>query len=184
MRMPGQRGFTLIELMVTLAVMAIVLGLAVPGFQSVVNGNRLAGAANELMASLQTARMEAIRRNRRVTVCASANANAGENATCATSGVNGWIIFVDTNTDGDFDKAGDTLLRATSLDGNVEVSGTDLVSYRADGLGRDAAGTLVTDGNVRLRIDTSQPKQNVRCVGITTGGTTVRTPTAHDDGCS
>ena len=68
-----QQGFTLIELMVTVAVLGIVIGFAVPGFQSVVNGNRLAGAANELIATMQVARMEAIRRNRRVAVCASAN---------------------------------------------------------------------------------------------------------------
>jgi type IV fimbrial biogenesis protein FimT len=182
--MPGQRGFTLIELMVALAVMAIVLGFAVPGFQSMVNSNRLAGASNELMASLQTARMEAIRRNRRVAICASANPNAGDDATCAGSGVHGWIIFVDTNTDGDFDKVGDTLVRVASLPSNIEVSGTDLVAYRSDGLGRDVDGALVTDGNVRLRIDASQPKQNVRCIGITTGGAAVRVPTAHDDSCS
>ena len=74
--MRPQQGFTLIELMVAVAVLGVVVGLAVPGFQSVVNSNRLAGAANEAIATMQVARMEAIRRNRRVAVCASANANA------------------------------------------------------------------------------------------------------------
>ena len=180
----ASRGFTLIELMVTLAVMAIVLGLAVPGFQSVVNGNRLSAAANELVASLQTARMEAIRRSRRVVVCSSANANAGTDATCATANVDGWITFMDANSDGDFDKVGDTLLRNSTFDGNVLVGGDDKVMYRADGLARDGSGALMTSGNVRMRIDTSQPAKNVRCIDISTGGVMVRAPDAHDANCS
>jgi type IV fimbrial biogenesis protein FimT len=184
MRKTVPRGFTLIELMVTVAVMAIVLGLAVPGFQSVVNGNRLAGASNEMVASLQTARMEAIRRSRRVVVCTSANANEGDDATCATANIDGWITFVDANSDGDFDKVGDTLLRNSTFDGNVLVGGNDTVMYRADGLARSGAGVLMTAGNVRMRIDTSQPVQNVRCIDITTGGVVVRTPPAHDANCS
>src|SRR3546814_11649357 len=78
----GTGGFTLIELLVAIAVMAIVLVAGVPGFQALVNGNRLAASSNEMIANLQTARMEAIRRNRRVVVCASANANAGPSASC------------------------------------------------------------------------------------------------------
>jgi type IV fimbrial biogenesis protein FimT len=172
--------------MVAVAVMAIVLGLAVPGFQSMVNGNRLTGAANELVASLQTARMEAIRRSRRVVVCTSANANAGDGATCASASANadGWIIFVDANSDGDFDKAGDTLLRNSTFDGNVLVGGADTVMYRADGMARDGDGELITSGNVRMRVATSQPAKNVRCIDITTGGVAVRVPPAHDANCS
>jgi type IV fimbrial biogenesis protein FimT len=185
--MRAQRGFTLIELMVTIAVAAILVAMAVPGFQSAVNGNRLATAANEMVASLQTARVEAIRRNRRVAVCTSANANAGTNATCSSAGVDGWITFVDANTDGDFDKAGDTLVRTSTFSGPVELSGEAAVSYRADGMARVAsgagAGALMTDGAIRMRIDARAPTENVRCIDITTGGAAVRTPAAHDASC-
>lgn len=180
--MRSQRGFTLIELMVALAVMAIVIGMAVPGFQSTINGNRLAGAANELVAGLQTARMEAIRRGARVAACASANANAGAGAACATSGVHGWIVFVDADRSNGFN-AGDTLLRNSTVAGNVEIAGTMLASFRGDGMARDAAGNLLS-GNVRLRIDTDRPQQNVRCIAISTGGNaTITTPAAHDGAC-
>lgn len=178
------RGFSLVELMITLAVAAILLAAGVPGFQAVVNGNRLAGAANELMAGLQTARMEAIRRNRRVAVCASANAEDGEDATCAAANINGFITFVDEDADGDFDKGGDILLRNAGLPTRVEVGGTTFVSYRADGLARDAGGALLAAGAVRLRINATLPQRNVRCVAITTGGTSVSTPEAHDADCS
>src|SRR5690606_24370806 len=59
----ARRGFTLIELLVTLAVASMLVVVAVPNFQAFVNSSRLAGAANEMIASLQLARAEAIRRN-------------------------------------------------------------------------------------------------------------------------
>lgn len=175
-------GFTLIELLVGIAVLAIVMAAAVPGFQSLVNGNRLAATANEMVANLQTARMEAIRRNRRVIVCASANANAGTAATCADAAVDGWITFVDndrTNTFG----AGDTLLRSSAVDGTVAISGAPTVVFRSDGLARDDAGNPL-DGSVRIAIDTVHPEANVRCVDIrTSGAVAVRTPTGNGAGC-
>ena len=177
------RGFTVVELMVTLAVVAIVLAFAIPGFQSVINDNRLSSASNELIANLQTARMEAIRRGRRVVVCASANPNAGAGATCATAGVHGWITFVDEDTDGDFG-AGDKLLRNASFDAMVEITGNTVFDFRADGLARDGAGTLITGDHLRLRIDTTQPARNVRCVDVTVAGASVSKPATHDAACT
>lgn len=176
------QGFTLIELMVGLTVLAIVLVAAVPGFQALVNGNRLAATSNEVIASLQTARMEAIRRNRRVIVCASANANAGADATCADAGIDGWITFVDNDRDNTFG-AGDTLLRNSMVDGSVDVSGAPAVVFRSDGLARDVAGDLL-DGAVRIAIDTTRPELNVRCVDIrTSGAVSVSTPPSNGGGC-
>jgi len=63
------RGFSLVELMVTIAVLAILLAIGIPSFASLIASNRLTSATNELVAALQTARTEAIRRNVRVTVC-------------------------------------------------------------------------------------------------------------------
>jgi type IV fimbrial biogenesis protein FimT len=177
------RGFTLIELLVTIAVMGVVLGFGVPGFQSVVNGNRLAAAANEAIANLQTARMEAIRRGRRVVICSSGNANAGAGATCATDDIDGWITFVDNDRSNAF-SAGDTLLRNTTLDGTLEIGGVATVVYRSDGLARDVAGNLL-NGAVRIAIDTTRPLRNVRCVGIrTSSGVAVQVPDANDGECS
>lgn len=182
--MRAQQGFTLIELMVTVAVLGIVVGLAVPGFQSATNGNRLASAANELISTMQVARMEAVRRNRRVSVCASANANAGDDATCATSNVDGVIAYQDAAPHGDFDKNTDTLLRNTSFARILEITGDTFLEYRSDGLARDASGSLVTAGVIRLRIDARQPTKNVRCIDISTGGAVVRTPETHDAACN
>ncbi len=180
--MRGAGGFTLVELLVAIAVMAIVLVAGVPGFQALVNGNRLAASSNEMIANLQTARMEAIRRNRRVVVCASANANAGSGASCASAAIDGWITFVDEDRSNAYN-AGDTLLRNARLDAGVEVAGPDKVVFRSDGLARDATGDLLDD-SVRIWIDTSQPSSNVRCVDIRTSGAVgVRTPTGHGAAC-
>ncbi|WP_421621619.1 GspH/FimT family pseudopilin [Alkalilimnicola ehrlichii] len=62
-------GFTLVELMVTIAVAAVLLTLAVPGFRGIVHDNRATSLANELTTAINLARSEAIRRGRVVSVC-------------------------------------------------------------------------------------------------------------------
>lgn len=173
MQASGVRGFTLIELMVVVAVMAIVLALAIPSFQSIINANRLASGANEMIAALQTARMEAIRRNQRAEVCFSANANAGAGASCATSGINGWITFLDVDKSGVFD-AGDTLLRTSTINTPVVLLASPAVAskviFRSDGMARDSSGALLK-GTIDMCIATASPPENVRHVNIRFGST-------------
>ena len=85
----GMRGFTLIELMVTLTVLAIVLSLAAPSFASLLASNRMATQTNELIGALNLARSEAVRRSQPVTLLA-ANANYSK----------GWKVFPDANGNG------------------------------------------------------------------------------------
>lgn len=92
-----QPGFTLIELIVTLAIAAVVLTVAVPNFISFVQNNRLTGQANDLVTALNYARSEAIKRGVRVTVCSRAD---DANCAAATAWNTGWLVFVDTNGDG------------------------------------------------------------------------------------
>lgn len=97
-------GFTLMELMITVAVVGIVASLGVPSFQNMLNENRVTSLANELAASLNIARSEAIKRGTRVSVCKSANVSS-TSPTCSTTAnwQNGWLIFVDSGTKGTFD---------------------------------------------------------------------------------
>lgn len=81
-------GFTLIELLVTLAVAAVLMAFAVPSFRSLTLSNRLTTSANEVVGALQTARMEAIKRNARTQFCSNAessNASDTLGQLCGTS---------------------------------------------------------------------------------------------------
>jgi type IV fimbrial biogenesis protein FimT len=88
-----QRGFTLIELMVTITILAILLAVAVPSFDGIRLSNRLTSYATDLVAGSQLARTEAIKRNAPVTMCVSANGTS-----CSTSGgwETGWIVLSGT----------------------------------------------------------------------------------------
>ena len=66
-------GFTLVELAVTVAILAILIAIAVPSFTVVVNNNRLASQANALVGALQYARTESVRLNQRVVLCQTAD---------------------------------------------------------------------------------------------------------------
>lgn len=85
------RGYTLLELMFTLAVASILLGVGVPGFFDIVRNNRAAANANELVTTFSIARSEAIRRGTRVTVCPSS-----DGATCSGAWTDGWIVVRDS----------------------------------------------------------------------------------------
>jgi type II secretion system protein H len=64
----GKRGFTLIELMVTIAVFGILAAIAIPNFQTYMQQRRLNGAARQVMSDLMAARMKAVNENRGVRV--------------------------------------------------------------------------------------------------------------------
>jgi len=88
------RGFTLIELMVAITVLAILLGLAIPSFRDASLGSRLTGYSNDMVASVRLARSEAIKRNRVVVLCATATTSDGD-VVCvdrANWETTGWVV--------------------------------------------------------------------------------------------
>jgi type IV fimbrial biogenesis protein FimT len=84
------RGFTLVELMVTIMVLVVLVSVAVPSFDNIRLSSRLSSYSTDLVAGSQLARSEAIKRNAAVTLCASSNGTA-----CATNGQweTGWIVI-------------------------------------------------------------------------------------------
>src|SRR5688572_25899568 len=106
-------GFTLIEILVTVAVVGVLVALAAPAFTSFIANQRISNNANELLTDLNLARSEAIKRAARVSVCKTANPNLAApicNGTDADRWTTGRLIFTDTDGDGVID-AGDQILR-------------------------------------------------------------------------
>lgn len=141
--MRREAGLTLVELLVTIAVAGILLGIGVPAFGSLIQDSRLTTTTNRLVAALQLARSEAVRHNARVTLC-----NSVDGAYCAESGgwEQGWIVFLDTGgtaqrADGDpLLAVGDPATDGITITGNSPVQ--RYVSYVGLGATRRASGAL------------------------------------------
>lgn len=128
-----QLGLTLLELLVTLSIAAILVTLGVPGFQDLVRNNRAATQANELLTALNLARSEAIKRGARVSVCAS-DAPLAATPTCSGSNAwnGGWIVFTDDATSETSVSVGQVLrvwpslsaVTLTATVGNIRFMGT------------------------------------------------------------
>jgi type IV fimbrial biogenesis protein FimT len=155
-------GFMLIELLVVVALAAVIMSLAVPALANLVNSMRLTTAANALFSSLLLARSEAIKRNSRSVVCKSASGDA-----CITNGgwEQGWIVFHDANNNASLD-AGEAVLSHQQaiavpirFTGNGPVS--SYVSFTPMGWTRYTsggfqAGTLTVCAESTTRVDARQ----------------------------
>lgn len=126
--MKAPSGFTLIELMVSLSVAAILLTVGVPGFQEFIKANSLNSRVNSFVADLNLARSEAIKRSGRVTMCKSSTLTS-----CTNAGgwEQGWIIFFDPDGDrGVLDpNTNDKVIRTASpMSGNITIRGNSNVA--------------------------------------------------------
>ena len=125
-------GFTLIELMVTLAIATILITVAIPGFRTLIQGNRATAQSNELLSAFSLARSEAVKRGLRVSVCSST-----DQATCAasTNWATGWIVFTDdTGTAGTMDGTDEIIRVWDALNGLTLTGTTNNVQFLGSGL--------------------------------------------------
>lgn len=176
------RGFSLLELLTTMAIVAMVLGFGVPNLTNFIRNNRMTAAANDLLSLATVARSEAIKRRVPVTVCASPNP-AAANPSCGAN--NGWIAFVDdadTNGDGMPDgniqvDAGEEVLRTLpALDDAITTfADGNYVSFAATGFSRSFAGAGAPTTEVLL----CGPQGNQAAAGVSTARAIVFSPTGR-----
>lgn len=132
-----QRGFSLLELMITLSIAAILLVIAVPSFRDLMHRNQVSSASNELLASVAYARTEAITRGQLVSMCPSTD-NGGSCAGGATF-ESGWIVYTypagAASTNKAYDSASSVLLRATTARTGVSVraKGSTVITFGQQG---------------------------------------------------
>lgn len=168
--MNRQHAFTLVELMVTLAVLGISVMIAVPSFLSYSRSNRTVSETNALVGALNFARSEATKRSANVTVCTS---NDGLNCGAGIGWASGWIVFVNTDNDAPAQvDAGEEILQvygATAPGNTISASAalTDFITYRANGFssaqgqyvlcddrGTDSARTITLSRIGRVSLNT------------------------------
>ncbi len=169
-----QRGFTLIELMVAMAILVIVLSVGLPSFEGVTNGSRLSSATSELNGAVQLARAEALRRNRNVVLC-----RTNDMLSCASGSVwSAWLVFVDNNSN-DQVTAGEEILRSGSFASPVEVRASAAITGResritflSTGLARAADEQALLTATLALCVPSARPSDNTRELSLAFGGRT------------
>jgi len=136
--MSRQTGFTLTELMVVVAIVAILLGIGVPSYRYISNSYRMSAEVNGLLGDLQYARSEAIKEGQTVTTCVSTNGTA---CTGGTAWAGGWIVISDQNG---------TVLRVQgAFTGQVPdtfnaTNNVTAITYNREGFASTAAGFVTT----------------------------------------
>ncbi len=162
------QGLTLVEIMVSLAIAAVLMAVAAPDFREAILRARLSTVSMDIVSGLQLARAEAVRQNAKAVLCPSV-----DNLNCASASVawTGWIVFVDSNDDGarggsePVIKAGTFPAGATVL-ASPAITAMQRITFGADGVARAADGRTLLTGIIMACVTETRPAENVRDVSL------------------
>ncbi len=159
-----QQGFSLLELLVTIAVLAIIISLAAPSFRQMQMRSRLTSAANELNAALQMARVEAISSNGRVELCPST-----DGSTC--SGTDWGRIVLIAKKNGNSNVLRDLRLGRDGLAfaASSNVGSDNKIWYQADGFVRMGSSSSPKQEGVIAVCAADLDGENARNISISMG---------------
>lgn len=170
-----QRGFTLTELLVTMAILVILVAIGAPQLQTFLIQRTVDSQADAFAASVRLARSEAIKRGVRVSMCASADP-AATLPVCAAQGAadwsQGWLVWVDDGATPRAYATGETILKvqqAFNSSGNIaSTGGNAVISFTQNGMAVGSAASF----QVHPHMTGSQATEagNNRCVVVSVAG--------------
>lgn len=153
--MKTERGFTVIELMVVVAMAALLVAVAIPGFKPFIERSRMTSATNELVAAFHIARNEAIKQRTFTCICSSATAGEEDANRACDAGSNwesGWLVFTEQAGPCDYTPGVDRLINAvdgadfgnelTIRSKNVSISLVNYVRFTSRGSPQQPNGAI------------------------------------------
>lgn len=182
-------GFTLLELLVAIAMLAILAAIAAPSFTSYMATNNVFSHKQDVNSAIVTARTEALNRNKTITVCPSSNA-----ASCSGSWSDGWIIFQDDGDGGGNARngaldGGERLINAFEYTGTNTISisdvdtATDINFLSFNEQGRPAIAGVQTSRRVLITVcDRTNAANLARGMLLTGSGRLIQTRDTNNDG--
>jgi len=161
-----QSGFTLLELMIVIAMMGVLMAVGIPSFKAMLTTNEMADTTNELVLSIRKARAAAISSGRNTIVCSSTD---GQTCSGAAGNWNkGWLVMVDRNIDGSYLIANDELLWVHQLKSNTTITITPSPTTATAGVINDFTDTV--NFSYSGELDAGTPGEFHLCSGVGGGG--------------
>jgi type IV fimbrial biogenesis protein FimT len=179
--MKRQLGFTLTEMLVVSAIVAILLSIAVPSYRYITNSYRMSSEVNGLLGDLMYARAEAIREGRDVTVCVSPD---GVNCSGASTWQSGWVVYPNPLAAAANPPAGSVLrmqapFTGTTPDTFVAAPALSAITFNREGFATTGAG--FPNYTMVVLHDPSANPVWTRCLAISPQGlAAVQTPTNNN----
>ena len=179
------RGFTLIELMVIVAIVGVLLTLAAPSFVSFQRNSELTSLANKMLGSINSARSEAMKSGRNAFVVPNDSSNWST----------GWFVYVDMNADNSFEEGTDLFIQTQpalvsyiAMTGNNNAAASSpYISFDSAGYARTVGGNGLTNLALSIKrndVSTADTPEQSRLVIVARTGRTRACKPSTDTSCT